>query len=396
MPELSTAAIFFAEVVKLQDRFDEHKLAWLKLQTITTMNERLADPEKALNPETLAVVCHFVAHSFVISDNLAVDVHLKGLLDMVAAMGGLDSLSNFPMVKGLLVWVVLLCITRPAVRSSPTIKRAQHFLRESPKREICFDASLTVEENVAINVGRGSLHRLHPFHPLKTSLQPLHSGLSKAQLRHHRAISLGHTLQPVLFIQSVLKVTVAELFQNRLAPREAIRRLERLASELNTTQEKTDHALPSPPFSPRDSENNAAVTTCAILCTLVLVLKTLNCVRPTQASGLQVRHTVAKIYTLLLSSTSIPSQIKIWALFCIIPYSSASQERSKAVQELSVLCARFELVKWCPTRAFLEKVLFCRELQESVCHSLWLDVWWQAEVGKDSPSTGPREFSETA
>lgn len=396
MPELSTAAIFFAEVVKLQDRFDEHKLAWLKLQTITMMNERLADPEKALNPETLAVVCHFVAHSFVISDNLAVDVHLRGLLDMVAAMGGLDFLSKFPMVKGLLVWVVLLCTTRPAVRASSTVKQAQHFLRQSPRRELCFDASLTVEENVAINAGRGSLHRLHPFHPLKTSLQPLHSGLSKAQLRHHRAISLGHTLQPVLFMQSVLKVTVAELFQNRLAPREAIRRLERLASELGTAQERTDHSLPSPPFSLRDSENNAAVTTCAIQCTLVLVLKTLNCVRPTQTSALQVRQTIAKIYTLLLSPTPIASQIKIWALFCIIPYSSASQERSRAVKELSVLCARFELVKWCPTRAFLEKVLFCRELQERECHSLWLEVWRQAEVATELPSVGPYEVLETA
>lgn len=362
MPESSTAAIFFAEVVKLDDRLDEAKLVWLKLQTVMLMNARLANPRLALTPESLAIVCHFVAHSYVMDDKAGVTTHLTGLLSMLQLMGGLAALDQSPLAKVLAIWAIALSTAEPAFENAAT-KPARRLLQSLPSRMV-FDSTTTIEHNMALNCGRGSRARFNPFHMFRVALQPLQSNLTWTQVRHHLAISVGHPIHTILFIQAALLDVVDAISNNNIAPSAAALALQSLSHKLVTNKETMDHSLPCPPFSRADSDLNQYVTDCASLCTLVVTLQALVFVEPRRSHLHEMYQALSALHALLDAPTNTTLELDIWILFTVIPLSTQPRRRQDLLARLFASCMQLRLTSWAQTRVLLEAVFWCGVLQD--------------------------------
>lgn len=371
MPDTMTAQIYFTESVKILGRLDDFKILWLKRQTIKLFNQRLSDPEKALNTESISIVTHFVADAFVADDETSMRAHLKGLLGMVKAIGGLEALDSL-VAKVVILWMLSLCRAYCPENFIQSLYPAGDRPTGAQDR-ISYDGTLSLRQNVALNCTRNPTAR-YSLHPLRVASQPLHSGLSRSQRRHHLVISIGSPLHVILFLQTALDDTLTQLRDFNISPDRAVAAVRGISENLANAISSVP--LPMPPFATDDAEMHSAIIECARTCTRMLAAQALHRLISTPATLQTLQDAKRAFWAMQITPTVMGKRRKMvtWALFVVIPFSTVDLERQNALQWLSSLCKSLHFTEWNKVRAFLKTYFFCEWLQEEPCFLLWQEI----------------------
>lgn len=375
MPDTMDAQIYFAESVKIIDRLDDYKITWLKRQAIRRFNKRLTKRGDSLNPESIAIVAHFVADAYIAGDDAALRTHLKGLLQLIKLMGGIVQLQGSFAAHVVVRWIVALCKSYcPAdidsyfhpnsIEDSISVERVDH------------DGALTIDQNLTSNCGKNG-ERRYGLHPLRMAIHPLRSGLSQGQLRHHLVISIGSPMQDILYVQTAMEDTLATLSMLEITPAKAVAALRNLRDLLEAQEaNRVSYQLPTPPFSEEDALNHDVVIECARLCTQLLIAQALHRLDPTPATVEFKKKLEISIWGLQITPSVVQRQWKVilWLLYTTISFCDTDDSQLNMIVPLSKLCDDLRVSYWHDMRAFLREYFFCGWLQEECGLRLWLKI----------------------